>query len=104
MWSMSAVGEDDKLSAKQARQVMRRAGRTLGPYRRTFRLALLLMVIYTLTILAGPYLLKFGIDKGITQKDAYALNGAVAAYVVVAIIAFFVNRSQVLLVARVGEG
>ncbi len=104
MWSMSAVGDEDKLDARQARQVMRRAGRMLGPYRRTFRLAMGLVVIYTLTTLAGPYLLKFGIDKGIKRHDAGALNGAVMAYVVIAIVAYVVNRTQVLLVSRVGEG
>ncbi|MEJ7583154.1 MAG: ABC transporter transmembrane domain-containing protein [Acidimicrobiales bacterium] len=101
---MSAVGDEDKLDARQARQVMRRAGRMLGPYRRTFRLAMGLVVIYTLTTLAGPYLLKFGIDKGIKRHDAGALNGAVMAYVVIAIVAYVVNRTQVLLVSRVGEG
>jgi ATP-binding cassette subfamily B protein len=103
MWSMSAVGDDDKLDARQARQVIRRAGRMLGPYRRVFRLAMGTIVVYTLTTLAGPYLLKFGIDNGITKKNATALNGAVGVYVLVAIVAYVANRMQVLLISRVGE-
>lgn len=104
MWSMSAVGDEDKLDARQARQVMRRSGRMLGPYRRLFWLAMGTIVVYTLTTLAGPYLLKFGIDNGITKKNTGALNGAVGAYIVVAIVAYIVNRTQVLLISRVGEG
>jgi len=103
MWSMSAVGDDDKLDARQARQVIRRAGRMLGPYRRVFRLAMGTIVVYTLTTLAGPYLLKFGIDNGITKRNATALNGAVGVYVLVAIVAYVANRMQVLLISRVGE-
>src|SRR6478609_798845 len=104
MWSMSAVGDDDKLNAREARQVMRRAGRMLGPYRRAFWASLGLITVYTLTTLAGPYLLKFGIDNGISKKNVAALNAAVVAYVLVAIIAYVANHYQVLYVSRVGEG
>jgi len=39
MMPMSAVDEDDKLDASQARQVIRRLGKMIGPYRRDFRRA-----------------------------------------------------------------
>ena len=104
MWSMAGVGEEDKLDARQARQVMRRAGRMLGPYRRAFRASMGVVLVYTLTTLAGPYLLKLGIDRGITKHNVGALNLAVSLYILVAIVAYVANRSQVLLVSRVGEG
>jgi len=104
MFSMAGVSEEDQLDREAAAKVLGRAWRTLGPYRRQLRLATLLVIVYTLTTLAGPFLVKLGIDHGIKQGDGGVLNVTVAAYVVVAILGFLVNRVQVLLVGRVGEG
>ena len=104
MMPMSAVDEDDKLDRSQARQVIRRLGKMIGPYRRDFRRAIVLLVIYTLGTLAGPYLVKLAIDRGISESNTAFLNAMVVAYIVVALIVFACNRTQVLLVSRVGEG
>ena len=104
MFSMASVAEEDQLDRDAARKVLRRAWDTLGPYRRQLRLAVAMIVLYTLTILAGPYLVKVGIDRGIKQDDARALNLCVAAYVVIAFLGFLLNRFQVVMVGRVGEG
>lgn len=101
---MSAVDEGDKLDRTQAQQVLRRAARMLRPYRRDVRLAVLLVVVSTAAVVAGPFLLKLGIDRGISQGSARNLNLAVAAYVVVAVVAYLASRTQVLLVSRAGEG
>ena len=84
MFSMASVAEEDQLDRDAARKVLRRAWDTLGPYRRQLRLAVAMIILYTLTILAGPYLVKVGIDRGIKQDDGRALNLCVAAYVVIA--------------------
>ena len=47
---------------------------------------------------------RYGIDHGIKPGDGGALNAAVAAYVVVAVVAYLATRTQVLLVSRAGEG
>ncbi len=104
MFSMASVAEEDQLDRDAARKVLGRAWRVLAPYRRQLRLAVFLIVVYTLTILAGPFLVKVGIDHGIKDGDGRFLNLCVAAYLVIAVIGFFVNRAQVLMVARVGEG
>jgi ATP-binding cassette subfamily B protein len=101
---MSAVDEDSKLDRRQARQVLRRASAMLGPYRREVRGAAVCVTISTLSVLAGPYLLKVGIDRGIVPGDTGVLNATVAAYVVVAFVAYFASRTQVLLISRAGEG
>ncbi|MGI8710322.1 MAG: ABC transporter ATP-binding protein [Acidimicrobiales bacterium] len=101
---MAGVEGDDRLDRRQAAQVMRRATRFLAPYRRDVRGAVALVIISTATVLAGPYLLKFGIDRGIVPKRGRTLNLAVAAYVVVALVAFVANRVQILLISRAGEG
>lgn len=98
------VAEEDRLDAKAAGQVMRRAGRTLRPYRPKLWLALALLVVFTLCTIAGPYLVRYGIDQGIRDRDAGALNLAVAVYVGVALLGFLVNRFQIVVISQVGEG
>ncbi len=100
----AAVTEEDRLDAKAAGQVMRRAGRTLRPYRRRLVLALALLVTFTLCTIAGPYLVRYGIDNGISDDDPGALNLAVVGYVVVALLGFLVNRHQIVVISQIGEG
>lgn len=104
MISMAGVDADDKLDREQAGRVLRRAARMLRPYRREVRGAVALVVLSTLAVLAGPYLLKVGIDRGIKPGNRGMLNLAVGAYVVVAAGAYLATRHQVLLVSRAGEG
>ena len=104
MWGEVGVSEEDQLDARQAKQVLRRAARMLRPYRRQVALAGVVIVLWTGSILAGPFFVKYGIDQGITQGDSRALNIAVIGYVVVAVASYFVYRVQVMIVGRVGEG
>ena len=101
---MSGVDEDDKLDRAQAVHVLRRVATMLRPYRSMIRRATGLIVVTTLCVLAGPYLVRHGIDQGIAVGDGGALNAAVAGYVLVAAVAFVGLRWQVLLVGRIGEG
>ena len=100
-----AVGEEDKLSAEEAKHVIRRAFRMLRPYRREVVIAVVVMVASTAAILAGPALVRYGIDHGLTAKppSPRRLNMAAAGYVVVAVAALVLARTQILLVTRVGE-
>jgi ATP-binding cassette subfamily B protein len=102
--TMAGVDPDAKLDRRQAGRVLRRAARMLRPYRRQVLGASALVVVSTAAVLAGPLLLRYGIDHGIKPGDGGALNAAVAAYVVVAVVAYLATRTQVLLVSRAGEG
>lgn len=104
MISMAGVDADDKLDRRQARQVLGRAAVLLRPYRRQVRGAAAMIIISTLAVLAGPYLLKVGIDRGISPGNVAVLNACVAAYVVIAIIAYAASRTQVLFISEAGEG
>jgi ATP-binding cassette subfamily B protein len=104
MMNQSAVDPDEKLDRTEAGRLIRRASRMLRPFRRDVRLSCVLVVLYTATVLAGPFLVRFGIDQGITPGNITALNIAVAAYVVVAILAYIVYRAQVVTISRAGEG
>lgn len=76
----------------------------LAPYRRRLFAAVVLVLIYTASILAGPWLVKVGIDKGISQHNAGKLYVVVGIYLLVAVAAYLANRFQVILVSQVGEG
>lgn len=104
MISVSGVSEDDRLDRDEARKVLRRAFRMLGPYRTTMYVALALVVGYTLTTVAGPFIVRHAIDDGISDGDGGALDQMVALYVGVALVGFVLNRFQILLISRVGEG
>ena len=104
MFFMSAVDEDSKLDRKKAAHVLRRSLAMLRPYRRQVLAATALVTLWTFTVLAGPFLVSYAIDNGIVHKDGGTLDRAVAAYVVVAIVAYFVYRAQIVLIGLIGEG
>jgi ATP-binding cassette subfamily B protein len=103
MWMASGVSEDDKLDRVAARRVLGRTARMLRPQARRVAGALAMVFLWTGTVLAGPWLVRYGIDNGINEGDAGALNVAVAGYVVVAVLAYITNRIQIRLISRVGE-
>src|SRR5688572_11759980 len=103
MWAQAGVSEEDQLDVEQAKWVMRRAAWMLRPYRGKVILACLLVVIWTGTVLAGPYLVRYAIDNGLTPRDGGALNLAVFAYIGVAIVAYVVYRTMIVLIGLVGE-
>jgi len=98
-----AVSSEDRLDAAQAGRILRRAARLLRPQARRMAVALALVVTWTITVLAGPYLVRIGIDHGIKENDRGALNTAVYGYVVVAVVAYVAYRAWFLLISRVGE-
>jgi ATP-binding cassette, subfamily B, bacterial len=103
MWMQGGVSEEDRLDAVAAKRVLRRTARMLRPQARQVAGALTMVLLWTSTVLAGPYLVKFGIDQGISDGDAGKLNLAIGFYVVVAVLAYFANRAQISLISQVGE-
>lgn len=87
-----------------APHVLRRCAAFLRPYRREVTIGLALVVTSTAAIIAGPLLLRRGIDRGIMPGDGRTLNLTVAAYVVVATVGYAATRYQVLYISRAGEG
>ncbi len=104
MWGGAAVSAEDRLQRGEGKAIAGRTFAMLRPYRRQALVAAVVITISTLTVLAGPLLLRYGIDHGIGEQDRGALSAAVAAYIVVAVIAAFASHLQIRLVARVGEG
>jgi ATP-binding cassette subfamily B protein len=103
MMRMAGVSADERLDAASAARVLRRSAHLLRPHRRRVAGAVLMVMLWTVTVLAGPFLVRFGIDEGIKGENPAALNLAVAGYVVVAVLAYVTNRRQIALISRVGE-
>jgi ATP-binding cassette subfamily B protein len=99
----AAVSDEEKLSSRQARQVLRRSARMLRPYRRQVLIALVVLLVYTLAMLAGPLMVRLGIDRGLSRHDGAALDAVVIGYLVAAIVAVVSGRSQIRLITLVGE-
>jgi ATP-binding cassette subfamily B protein len=103
MWGEVGVAEEDMLDADGAKQVIRRAARMLRPYRRKVVLASVLLIVWAATVLAGPFLVRYAIDEGLTAGDSGALNLSIALYVAAALIGYVVYRQVVMLISVVGE-
>ncbi len=100
---MGAVGEADALDRGEAKQVLRRAWRRLSPYRKLVISGALLSVLWTGTIVAGPFLVRYGIDKGMRQDDSGALNVAIGMFVVVTLVSYVTYRALIITINQVGE-
>jgi ATP-binding cassette subfamily B protein len=104
MWAGGGVEDKDKLDRSQTRVVLMRSIRMAGEFRRQAMWAMILVTISTICTLAGPVLVRHGIDAGINAKDERALNFTVVAYLVVTAIAYVVGRAQYVSLNSAGEG
>ena len=89
----------------RARAAARRS-RCCGPYRRGHgRLRRGMVVLWTATMLAGPFLVRYGIDHGIkAERRRRARRRRRSATSSSPCIAYVAYRFQVLLISRIGEG
>lgn len=94
---------EEKLSRDEAERVIRRLRAILRPWRGRILVAVGVLVAQTACLLAGPALVRNGIDSGLREGDATALNLSAAVYLVVAVLALVFGRLAIRLVARVGE-
>jgi ATP-binding cassette subfamily B protein len=102
-WIPPAVDDDDRLTGVQRRRVVRRTARLLRPQSRRIVVALLMVLVWTGAMLAGPALVRYGIDQGIREDDGGALDRAVVAYLVVSAVSYVAFRAQILLISQAGE-
>jgi ATP-binding cassette subfamily B protein len=98
---------EETLTRDEASKVMRRLFRMLRPYRVRILFATVVLMAQAAALLAGPALVRYGIDNGLPHGDfdgdAGALNLAVACYLALAFAGFALGRASILLVARIGE-
>jgi ATP-binding cassette subfamily B protein len=100
---------EETLSRDEATRVVRRLMRMLRPWRALMILATFVLMAQAATLLAGPLLVKHGIDAGLPSAkhpsgSASALDHTVIAYLVVAFVGLVLGRLAIVVVARIGEG
>jgi len=102
--ALSAVAPaQERLSRQDATHVVRRLGSMLRDRRGELAVATAAVVGQTLCMLAGPWLVKRGVDAGLIGRDAGALNVAAVLYLVAAFLGLLFGRWAIWLVNRVGE-
>ncbi len=104
-WPMSpGTSDEDKLDFQGTRRVLTRTASMIGPYRARAVLAFTFLVLWTATLIAGPILVRRGIDAGISEGDTGALNLAIVLYVITAVLSYVFYRRAIITLAYVGEG
>jgi ATP-binding cassette subfamily B protein len=102
-WMSGGTDEADKLDRKSTGRVLRRTARMIRPYRAKALRAVALLVVFALTSLAGPLLVRRAIDGGLEVGNRSVLNQSIIAYVIVAIVAYVAYRLAIATLATVGE-
>jgi len=98
------IEEDDRLDRTQTRVVLARSVKMAGEFRRKAAQAMAYVVVTVFCTLAGPVIVRHGIDAGIKKSDTATLNWSVAAYLVVVAVAYVVGRLQYVALNQAGEG
>ena len=89
--SVPAKPDEDSIVGKAYDpQITRRLLRYLNPYKWRVIIALAWMFFAMTAYIAGPYLIKVALDNGVANGDVYALQQAVALYLLAAV-AFWVG-------------
>jgi ATP-binding cassette, subfamily B, bacterial len=97
------TGDEDRLSRDDAHRIVRRLRRLIRPWRGRILLSSLTLALQAGCVLAGPLLVRHGIDAGLKQDDAGALDLSVLLYLAAALGAFVFGRLSIYQVAEVGE-
>lgn len=75
----------------------------MKPYSRQFWIAFVLMLIGSVTTIAGPYFVKIAIDEGIVNNSIGVLRNAVLIYFAAALIQWGVTYFRINLMAHAGQ-
>jgi ATP-binding cassette, subfamily B, bacterial len=75
----------------------------LRPVRSLYLGAAVAVTLSTAITLAGPALVRYAVDAGISKHDTHPLNVAALVFLVLALVKPFVVRTQILLAAQAGE-
>ena len=94
---------DVDLSTSDKRRILRRTWRFLRPHRAGLAAIGVLVVLQATGTIAGPALVRYGIDEGVRRGDEAALTRAGVLFLFAAVLAYVSGRAAIRAVARVGE-
>jgi ATP-binding cassette subfamily B protein len=104
MWSLGgAVTDEEKLNRAQVHVVLRRSWSMARAFKRTINAAIFYVLVSVTCVIAGPILVRTGIDQGIRTSNETALNITVGLYVIVTAIAYVSGRMQYMYLNQAGE-
>jgi ATP-binding cassette subfamily B protein len=104
MWmGPHGIEEGDKLGAAATAHVLRRTLQGLRDQRGKLWVAVAVTLLWTATTLAQPALVRHAIDHGISAHDGAVLDRDVVLYLLAALAMYASQRSQIMLIARIGE-
>ena len=83
MFRRPVLADDEKLGRDEARSVARRVARMLRPEWGRIAVAFLCILGQVACLLAGPALVRRGIDQGLLENDAGALNQSALLFLIV---------------------
>jgi ABC-type multidrug transport system fused ATPase/permease subunit len=104
-----ATEEPDPVGDKRMRQASRRLlGSLLRPHRKALSLAVVLLLVQNAAGMAGPYLVKLGIDRGIppltrAPTDATVLVIVAVAFALATFTEYLTKRGFLVLSGRIGQ-
>ena len=96
-------GEDDILGKAYDPRVMSRLLEYLQPYRGRIAFSFAVMIVRSVSGLAGPYIIRLAIDEGIAKSNLTFLGQAVIAYLVAGAFNWLANFGQIYTMAWVGQ-
>ena len=104
-WSQGAVEDDDRVDAGDVGRIVRRTWRMMKAYQKGLIASLCVLVGFTLTTIAGPLIVGYAIDHGLSPHhfDRRVIVVTALIYAVVAVSMGFLERAQIVMVNRVGE-
>ncbi|HUR78190.1 MAG TPA: ABC transporter ATP-binding protein [Acidimicrobiales bacterium] len=100
---MPAMLREDRLAPEDRAKVFKRLWGYLRPYRKQVYLAWGLVITQTAATLAGPALVRWGVDRGAVDKNLSALNVAGFWYLIATVGIYVSGRAAILTMAKVGE-
>ena len=98
------VLSDDILQKGYDPYVVRRYLEFLKPYNWGIFWSILLMMISSAAVVAGPYFIQLAIDDGLAKNDPNTLIRSVILYTAFAAVQWLTTYARVLLMVRVGQG
>lgn len=84
-------------------QIIRRIGAFVRPYRREFAISVVAVLIFTLTQLMIPMIIRHAIDQGVMVGSVGVLHGALIAFAVVIVVNFVASHVQETVVGKAAE-
>lgn len=104
-WSQGVVEDEDRVNRAEAGRIVVRTWRMMKPYQRGLMASMAVLLGFTLTTVAGPVIIGYAINHGLSPHhfSRAVVLWAAGVYLVMAVSMAFLERAQIVMVNKVGE-